>query len=81
MPLRWVTSDHLVRAGLALSVIVVAARMAVLGSWWAGELVTFIAVGATDVVVTAGDEDLNQSHGETHMLPFLGHVDPSLALV
>ena len=53
------TSDHLVRTGLALSVIVVAARRAVLGNWWAGELVTFIAVGATVVVVTAGDDDLD----------------------
>ena len=45
----------LVLTGLTMSVIVVAARMALLGNWWAGELVTLlalVAVGVAVVVVT-----------------------------
>ena len=41
----------LVLAGLMLSVIVVTARMAVLGNWWAGELLTFLALLAMGGVV------------------------------
>ena len=45
----------LVLTGLAQSVIVIAVRTAILGNWWAGELVTLlalVAVGAAVVVVT-----------------------------
>ena len=45
----------LVLTGLGLSVIVIAVRMAVLGNWWAGEVVTLLtllAIGALVIVLT-----------------------------
>ena len=41
----------LVLTSLMLSVIVVTARMAALGNWWAGELLTFLALLAMGGVV------------------------------
>ena len=45
----------LVLTGLGLSVIVIAVRIAVLGNWWAGEVVTLLtllAIGALVIVLT-----------------------------